>query len=73
MNPPATEPVSIAAPVTIWPRPNTDSSSPVKPVAVSASTSQASTAPEKKVKPRPSSIETTAHCQNGASICQSST
>ncbi len=73
MKPPATEPTSIAAPLTIWPRPNTVSSSPVKPVAVSASTSHASTAPEKKVKPRPSSIEATAHCQNGASTCHSST
>jgi hypothetical protein len=45
----------------------------VKPVAVSASTSHASTAPEKKVKPRPISTETTAHAQNGASICQSNT
>ena len=73
MKPPATEPVSIALPVTIWPRPNTDSRSPVKPVAVSASTSHASTAPEKKVNPRPSSIDASAHAQNGASICQSST
>ena len=39
----------------------------------SASTSHASTAPEKNVKPRPMRIETTAHCQNGASTCQSST
>ena len=73
MKPPATEPVSIAAPVTIWPRPNTDSIAPVKPVAASASTSHASTAPEKNVKPRPISSETIAHCQNGASICHSST
>ena len=73
MKPPATEPVSIATPVTIWPLPNTDSRSPVEPGRVSASTSQASTAPEKKVKPSPSSIETSAHAQNGASTCQSST
>ena len=70
ISPPATEPVSIPTPVTIWPRPNTVSICPVNPVAVSASTSQASTAPEKKVNPRPRSIEATAHSQNGASICQ---
>jgi hypothetical protein len=45
----------------------------VNPVAVSASTSHASTAPEKNVNPRPISRETTAHCQNGASTCHSST
>ena len=73
MNPPATEPVSIATPVTIWPRPNTDSSVPVNPVAASASTSHASTAPEKKVKPSPSSSDAIAHCQNGASTCHRST
>ena len=73
MKPPATDPVSIAAPDTIWPRPNTASSSPVKPVAASASTSHASTAPEKNVNPRPSSSDATAHSQNGASICQSRT
>src|SRR5438094_9172596 len=73
ISPPATEPVSIATPVTTWPRPKTDSSSPVKPVALSASTSHASTAPEKKVNPRPISMETTAHCQTAASIRQSST
>ena len=73
MKPPATEPVSMPAPVTIWPRPKTDSRSPVKPVAVSASTSHASTAPEKNVNPSPIRIDTTAHCQNGASICHSST
>ena len=59
--------------MTIWPRPKTDSRLPVNPVAASASTSHASTAPEKKVKPRPSSIETTAHAQNGASTCQRTT
>ena len=42
-------------------------------MAVSASTSHASTAPEKNVKPRPIRIETTAHCQNGASTCHRST
>jgi hypothetical protein len=73
MNPPATEPPSIAAPATTWPRPKTDSIVPVKPAAVSASTSQASTAPEKNVNPRPSRTETTPHCQNGAPTCQSST
>ena len=73
MKPPATEPVSIATPLTIWPRANTESSSPMYPVACSASTTQASTAPEKKVKPSPISSDTSAHCQTGASTCQSST
>ena len=73
ISPPATEPVSIAIPETIWPRPNTDSRSPSNPVAASASTSHASTAPEKKVNPSPSRIEAPAHCQNGASICHRST
>ena len=45
----------------------------MNPVAASASTSHASTAPEKNVKPRPISIDTIAHAQNGASICQSRT
>src|SRR5207248_11046035 len=40
---------------------------------LSASTSHAATAPEKNVKPRPISTETTAHCQNGAWIRQSKT
>ena len=73
MKPPATDPPSIAAPDTTCPRPNTDSTEPVKPVAVSASTSHASTAPEKNVKPRPISTETTAHAQNVASICHNTT
>ena len=73
MKPPATDPPSIAAPDTTCPRPNTDSTEPVKPVAVRASTSQASTAPEKNVKPRPISTEATAHAQNGASICHRTT
>ena len=59
--------------MTIWPLPKTDSRLPSKPVAVSASTSHASTAPEKNVNPRPSSIETIAQAQNCASSCQSST
>ena len=45
---------------------------PLKPVNLRASTSQASVAPEKKVKPRPSRAEVTAQAQNGASICQAS-
>ena len=72
-NPPATDPVSMAPPPTICPRPKTASSSPVKPVAWSASTSQASTAPEKNVNPSPSASDESAHAQNGASICHSST
>ena len=71
--PPASEPVNIATPPTIWPRPKTVSRSPSKPVAVSASTSHASTAPEKNVNPSPSASEAKAHCQNGASTCHSST
>ena len=63
----------MATPVTTWPRPKTASSSLVNPVAVSASTSQASTAPEKKVKPSPMSTDATAHSQNAASTCQSRT
>ena len=56
-----------------WPRENTASSIPSNLVAVSASTSQASVAPEKKVKPSPSSSDTTAHQTNGDSSCQSRT
>ena len=49
MKPPATDPSSMQAPPTTWPRAKTDSSIPSNLVAVSASTSQASVAPEKKV------------------------
>ena len=63
----------MAAPETTCPRPSTDSIEPSKPVAFSASTSHASTAPEKNVNPRPSSNETTAQVQNGVASCQSST
>ena len=73
MYPPATEPVSIPIPVMTWPRAKTGSRPPTNPVARRASTSQASVAPEKKVNPRPSSSETTAHSQNPASTCQSRT
>ena len=45
----------------------------MNPVAVSASTSQASTAPEKNVNPSPIRIETIAQAQNAAFICQSAT
>jgi hypothetical protein len=69
MTPPATEPPSIAAPPTVCARPKTDSRLPVKPVADSASTSHASVAPEKNVKPRPSRIEATAQPISGAWIC----
>ena len=69
ITPPSTEPANIAIPVTTSPRPNTASRLPVYPVDVSASTSQASTAPEKKVKPSPSSTDTIAHQTKGA--CQS--
>ena len=56
-----------------WPREKTASSIPSNFVAVRASTSQASVAPEKKVKPSPSSTETTAHQPKGAWSCQSRT
>ena len=71
--PPPSEPLSIATPPTIWPRPNTLSSSPVNPVASSASTSQASTAPEKNVNPRPSASDASAHSQNAARMSHSHT
>ena len=69
MNPPETVPISIATPLTVCARPNTCSRCPVKPVAVSASTSHASVAPEKNVKPRPSRIEESAQPHSGAWIC----
>jgi hypothetical protein len=50
----------------------TDSILPSYPVSASASTSQASVAPEKNVKPRPSSTDVTAQAQNGALSCQAS-
>jgi hypothetical protein len=62
----------MATPLTIWPLAKTDSRLPLKPLNLRASTSQASVAPEKKVKPRPSRTEVTAQAQNGASICQAS-
>jgi hypothetical protein len=71
--PPASAPTSIAAPPTIWPRPKTLSSSPVNPVALSASTSHASTAPEKNVNPRPSASDASAHSQNAARTSHSQT
>ena len=58
-------PVSMPAPSAIWPRAKADSSVPWYPVARSPSTSHASVAPEKNVKPRPSRIEETAQPQNG--------
>ena len=60
-------------PVRIWARAKTGSSGPSYPVARSASTSQASVAPEKKVKPSPISSDESAHDQNGPSIAQSRT
>jgi hypothetical protein len=62
----------MAAPATIWPLANTDSRLPLKPVNLRASTSQASVAPEKKVKPSPSSTEVAAQAQKGAWACQAS-
>ena len=73
IRPPVTEPVSIAAPVTAWPHANTDSMFPVKPVAMSASTTHACSAPEKNVYPRPIRTDASAHAQNGAPTCQRST
>src|SRR5688500_7896194 len=65
ITPPATVPVSIAIPDAIAPFAKTDSKVPLNFAACSPSTSQASVAPEKNVKPRPKNIETTAHAQNG--------
>ena len=73
MYPPATDPVNMPTPVTTCPRPSTDSRLPSKPVAFRASTSHASTAPEKNVNPSPSATETSAQDQNGASTCHSRT
>ena len=73
MTPPSTEPVSIAAPCTACPLAKTGSSGPSYPVKRRASTSQASTAPEKKVKPSPISTDTAAQAQNGALVCHIST
>ena len=53
------------APVTTCARANTASSEPSKPVACSASTSHASVAPEKNVKPSPIRAEEIAQAQNG--------
>ncbi len=69
MNPPVTDPPSMATPVVTWPLAKTDSRSPSKPLWSRASTSQASTAPEKNVKPSPMVTEATAQPQKGASIC----
>src|SRR4051812_36789645 len=71
ITPPATDPASIATPDTICPRPSTASIPPSYPEKRKASTSQASTAPEKNVNPSPSRTDTTAQNQNGAESCQS--
>ena len=72
MKPPATEPLSMAEPLTILPRPNTVSSSPLKPLPERVDQPSLD-GPEKKVNPSPSSSETAAQSQNPASTCQSST
>ena len=59
----------MAAPPTTCPRASTDGKLSFTPVKVSASTSQASVAPEKKVKPRPSSTDAIAQPQSGAWVC----
>ena len=66
--PPRTEPVSIATPVTIWARPKT-AQRPLEPVALSASTSQASVAPEKNVNPSPRRIDAIAQPEEAARTC----
>lgn len=63
----------MATPDIIWPLANTLSILPSNFVKLRASTSQASVAPEKKVKPKPSNADTTAHAQNGAPMNQRST
>lgn len=55
-------------PSRISPLAKTESSWPLKPLDFSASTSHASTAPEKNVKPRPRSAEAAAQAQNGAEM-----
>jgi hypothetical protein len=55
------------------PREKTPSRCPPNLLAVNASTNQASVAPEKKVKPRPMSAETSAHQTNSECNCHSST
>jgi hypothetical protein len=55
----------MATPPAICPRAKADSSVPSYPVKCRPSTSHASVAPEKKLKPSPSSIDTTAQVQNG--------
>jgi hypothetical protein len=62
----------MAPPATVCARPNTASRLPVKPLAPRASTSHASVAPEKNVKPSPSRMEAMAKPHNGACICHMS-
>ena len=69
ITPPANVPVSIATPEAIAPLARTDSRVPLYFADFKPSTSHASVAPEKNVKPRPSSIETNAHAQNGPLVC----
>ncbi len=59
----------MATPSIACPLANTGSSGPSYPVKRSASTSHASTAPEKNVKPSPITTDTAAQAQNGASSC----
>src|SRR6266508_926218 len=69
--PPATVLPSMAMPVAVWPLAKADSRGPAYPDAVSPSTSHASVAPLKNVKPRPSSADAAAHAANGAVVCHS--
>ena len=68
ISPPATDPPSIATPVTVWPLASTASRPPGRPLAASASASHASVAPLKKVNPNPSAADATSHHPNGAAI-----
>lgn len=70
--PPAIVPPTIAMPPATCPLANADSSDPWYPLAASPSTSQASVAPLKKVKPSPSSADATAQGTNPAFTCHSS-
>ena len=67
-----TVPLSIATPVAIWPLAKALSNEPSWPLAFKPSTSHASVAPLKNVRPRPRSIETAAQAKNGAWICHMS-
>ena len=74
MSPPATEPVSIATPETIWPAPEDRLEVAVKPVAVErVDEPRLDRAGEEREPEAEQHRDARAHSQNGASICHSST